>query len=29
MATLEITGPNFRHAFPGNSLTILRFNPTN
>jgi len=26
---LEITGPNFRHAFPGNSLTILRFNPTN
>lgn len=28
-ATLEIAGPNFRHAFPGNSLTILRFNPTN
>lgn len=27
--TLEITGPNFRHTFPGNSLTILRFNSTN
>jgi len=25
-ATLSISGPKFNHTFPGNSLTILRFN---
>jgi alpha-L-arabinofuranosidase len=28
-ATVNVGGPSFRHEFPGNSLTILRFNPTN